>query len=113
MTFRLTATTSIKVPEPRAKQRCGWQNQALNQVGRFRYSVLPLVLIIEEKPELVCLLRFTTDGRCIGNTWHRTVDGARQQAGIEFNDLFLDWTLIPSDVEDVLSFALAAQSRQG
>jgi len=110
MTFRMTARTVVKVPEPKPRQQCGWRSQSLSTEVQSRYLESPIVLVIEESPEIVSLIRFTPEGRCIGNTWHRTVDGARQQAGFEFNDSTLDWALVPSSVEDVVSFELCGRN---
>jgi hypothetical protein len=105
----MTARTLVKFPEPKARQQCGWPSQLPKSKVKSRYLERPLVLVIEEKPEVVSLFRYTPEGRCLGNTWHRTIDGARQQAGLEFNDFFLDWALVPSDVEDVVSFELSGR----
>jgi hypothetical protein len=112
MTFRMTARTVVRVPEPKVKQQCGWYSQLPSRPTQSSYSTRDLVLVIEEKPEIVSLYRYAPDGRCLGNSRHRTVDGARQQAGFEFNDFFLDWVLVPAEVEDVISFELNARNDQ-
>jgi hypothetical protein len=108
----MTAKTVVKFAEPDARERYGWPSQLLMPGVESRYSERPIVLVIEEKPEFVYLHRYTPEGQCIGNTWHRTVDGARQQAGVEFNDYSLDWALVPSDVDDVVSFELVGRNEE-
>jgi hypothetical protein len=108
----MTARTVVKFPEPKPRQKCGWPSQSPRFRIQSRYLERPVVLVIEEKPEVVSLDRFTPDGLCIGNTWHRTIDGARQQAGFEFNDSSLDWALVPSDVKDVVSFELIGRNEE-
>jgi hypothetical protein len=112
MTFRMTARTFVKFPEPEVRQQYGWPYPLLWAGVAFRYLERPVVLLIEEKPEIVCLYRYTAEGRFISDTWHRTVDGAKQQAGLEFNDYALDWALVPSEVEDVVLFELSERSEE-
>jgi len=70
-----------------------------------------MILVIEEKSDWVLLIRLTTDGRSVENSWHRTVDGAKQQAIFEFNDSLLDWELVPAEVEDTVSFGLSLRDQ--
>lgn len=112
MTLRMTARAAVRVSDPKPKQaitrRCFSQSRRAPLPTQAR----TLILVIEEKREMVSLFRYSTDGRCLGSTWHRTVDGARQQAGLEFGDSFLDWVLVPSDVDDFVSFGLNSKDNQ-
>ena len=104
--FRLIAKTVVKVPEPQVRKQCGPLSRSLLPAARPGPAVSPIVLVIEEQPERVFLFRFDAGGRCVGDSWHLTIDGARQQAIAEFNDLLLDWEPIPAEIEDPVSFGL-------
>ena len=54
----------------------------------------PVLIAIEEKSDGVFLLRFGADGQLVGDTWHMTVEEAKQQARFEFGDL-LQWKAVP------------------
>lgn len=66
-----------------------------------------VLLAIEERPDGVFLFRFTANGEAAGDTWHRSVQEAQDQARYEFGDLLPQWKPVPDDVEDVVSFGLA------
>ena len=66
----------------------------------------PALVAIEEKPDGVFLFRFRHDGQVVGDTWHTTVEEAKQQARFEFGDSLSDWKSVPADVEDLVSFGL-------
>jgi hypothetical protein len=69
----------------------------------------PVLLIIEEKADGVFLFRFTGDRRCVGDTWHESVDQAKQQAAFEFQGLLSDWKPVPAQVADLISFGLEGE----
>jgi hypothetical protein len=66
----------------------------------------PVLIVIEEKADGIFLLRFTPSGNVVGDTWHRTVEEAKEQASFEFRDFLSDWKSVPPDVEDIVSFYL-------
>jgi len=69
----------------------------------------PAIIIIEQKPDGVFLYRYTADGRVVGDTWHMTVDDAKEQAHYEYGDSILPWKLVPADTADVVAFGLARE----
>lgn len=62
------------------------------------------VLVIEASEDGVLLLRYAASGRFAGDTWHPTVDEAKEQATYEFGGGALAWKEIPADVNDVVAF---------
>jgi hypothetical protein len=68
----------------------------------------PAVLLIEQKPDGIFLFRFTAESHCVGDTWHESIDAAKEQASFEFNDLITQWKEVPAEVSDPVSFGLAA-----
>ena len=70
----------------------------------------PALLVIEQKPDGAFLFRFMADRCCVGDTWHESVDAARQQAVFEFDDRLATWILVPDEVDDPISFGLASHA---
>jgi len=68
----------------------------------------PRVVLIEEKTSGVFLIRFTADGKVCGDTWHQSIDEAKEQAVFEYGDLLAEWRSVPQDVADPIAFALNA-----
>jgi hypothetical protein len=64
------------------------------------------VLVIEQEEDGIFLLRLTSDGRTVGDTWHRSIDEAKEQATYEFDGLVSEWKRVPSEVGDIVRFAL-------
>jgi hypothetical protein len=65
------------------------------------------VLLIEQKPDGIFLFRFSADGCCVGDTWHMSIEDAKEQAKFEFSDLISEWRPVPPEVDDVVQFASA------
>src|SRR5260221_2801857 len=53
------------------------------------------VLIIEHQSDGVFLLRYSDGGLCVGDTWHFSIEDAKEQAEVEFEGHLSDWELIP------------------
>jgi hypothetical protein len=67
----------------------------------------PRVLIVEATPGGgFALNRFSSDGAFAGDTWHETLDEAKEQASYEYEDALGEWQEVPGDVIDAVSFAL-------
>ncbi len=64
------------------------------------------LLVITTKPDGVFLERFAFDGEFAGDTWHRSVEEAKQQADSEFGPRLGEWRSVPQDVEDPVRFGL-------
>jgi hypothetical protein len=63
-------------------------------------------LTIEEEADQIFLYRFGKDGVCVGDTWHRNVDEAKEQALYEYGDAVGQWTDVPPDQKDMGAFGL-------
>jgi len=57
-------------------------------------------LVIEQDDPGFLLFRYTTDGSFAGDTWHETVDHAKEQANFEFGNAVSEWSSVPDDVAD-------------
>lgn len=106
MPIRLIARISGRLLEPKVKYYRGLPPELTDGNDRRELLETPALIAIEEKTDGVFLLRFTADGQVVGDTWHMTVEEAKEQARFEFGALVSDWTSVPAHVEDLLSFGL-------
>lgn len=67
----------------------------------------PDVLVIEEQASGVFLFRYTRDGDFGGDTWHMTVDDAKEQAEREYEGIVGEWRQVPPETTDAVAFALS------
>ena len=67
----------------------------------------PVLLVIEVKTDGVFLFRFSAERSCVGDTWHKSVGEAKDQAAFEFNELLSTWKVVPEKTDDVFLFGLA------
>ena len=58
----------------------------------------PLFLTIMEMDSGIFLHRFDGEGRCVGDTWHTSVEEARDQARFEYNCDDNTWKSIPDHI---------------
>ena len=72
-----------------------------------------LFLVIEESPEGFFLYRYSVEGDCVGDTWHMSIDEAKHQAAYEYEGLVGNWTDVPPEVEDVVTFGLNRVNQLG
>jgi hypothetical protein len=66
------------------------------------------VLLIEQSEEGVFLLRYAATGHFAGDTWHPTVEQAKEQAVFEYGDAVAEWRQVPADINDVMAFMASA-----
>jgi hypothetical protein len=68
--------------------------------------VAALFLAIEEKPDGVFLYRYDAQGECVGDTWHMSVDDAKEQANYEYGSEVLNWQSTPQDIQNIAEYVL-------
>ena len=109
--IRLTAKLAGPLTEHKVKHYVGLPPELTE--GRDHRELLPVAasVAIVEKPDGVFLYRFAEDGQEVGDTWHRNVGEAKEQAQYEFGNLLTDWIPVPREVkdEDLASFGLNAR----
>lgn len=69
----------------------------------------PDLVVIDERPEGVFLLGLTANGEFAGDTWHRSVEEAKDQAAHQFG-ANLRWTSIPESESDPVQYAVRAHA---
>jgi hypothetical protein len=55
----------------------------------------------------VFLFRYSAERKCVGDTWHKSVDEAKSQAAFEFNELLSSWKIVSDKTKDVFFFGFA------
>lgn len=109
-TPRFTARVIYAPDAPKTKHFRGAPPRIAGGVDARQLLAVPALLLIEQKPDGVFLFRFTADNRCVGDTWHESIDAAKQQATFEFDELLSAWKAVPVDVTDPVAFGLAPDS---
>ncbi len=104
MPIRLTAKVTGHPPESKVKHYRGLPPQLTSGRDKRELMEPPALIALEEKPDGVFLFRFSVEGQVVGDTWHMTVEEAKEQARFEFGDLLSEWKAVPADVEDLVSF---------
>jgi len=69
------------------------------------------LLMIDETADGIYLPHFDADGSDGADTWHETVDDAREQAAFEFEGLLGEWDPVPHEASDLRAFARATMRR--
>lgn len=72
---------------------------------RERLAV-PRVLVIESRPDGIFLDRYGESGDEVGDTWHQSIDDAKEQAQVEYGSHLGDWTEVPESEDDSVAFGL-------
>jgi hypothetical protein len=65
---------------------------------------IPLIIMISTKPDGIFLERFDETGADAGDSWHQSVEEAKEQARGEYGE-FGEWTMVPEDEADPVAFA--------
>lgn len=86
ISVRLTAQLTENTAAANAKHYHGRPPELAGGVDTRVELARPAYLTTEETSEGVFLCRFTSDGRPVGDTRHRTVAEAKDQAQFEYGD---------------------------
>ena len=65
-----------------------------------------VILLVEDADPGAMLFRYTAYGEFGGDTWHPSVDDAREHAIYDYSDALGDWVDVPEDVEDPHAYAV-------
>jgi hypothetical protein len=106
MTIRLAALINADAAEPKVGHFRGLPPELTGGQDDRERLPGPRVVVIKEDPDGIFLYRYTEDGSVVGDTWHQSVDEAKEQASFEYGELLNEWREVPSDVSDPVAFAL-------
>lgn len=62
------------------------------------------ILVITERADGVVLDRLAEDGAEAGDTWHTSVEDAKEQAIYEYGEKVIGWLPMPEGVTDVIQW---------
>lgn len=65
-----------------------------------------VILLIADPERGAMLFRYTAHGALAGDTWHASVDDAREHAIYDYSDALGDWVDVPEEVEDAHAYAV-------
>ena len=65
-----------------------------------------VILLVGDADGGAMLFRYTAHGEFAGDTWHATVEDAREHAIYDYSDALGDWVDVPIDVEDAHAYAI-------
>jgi hypothetical protein len=65
-----------------------------------------VILLVASDDPGAMLFRYTAHGEFGGDTWHESVEGAREQAAFEYEDALVEWVDVPEEVEDAHAYAV-------
>lgn len=85
-------------------------NPPVSKDAEKNKTLLPIagVVIIEKRQGAIYLERYDNDGQWGGNTWHKTIEDAKNQAKFEYGDSLIKWIEIHESVNDPVKYALEA-----
>jgi hypothetical protein len=65
-----------------------------------------VILLIGDADPGAMLFRYTVHGEFGGDTWHPSIDAAREHAIYDYSDALGDWIDVPDDIEDAHAYAI-------
>jgi hypothetical protein len=68
--------------------------------------VADVILLVADADPGAMLFRYTAHGEFGGDTWHPSVEAAREQAGEEYGDALGQWMEVPEESADPHAFAV-------
>lgn len=71
-----------------------------------------VILLIAGPDPGAMLFRYTAEGELGGDTWHPSLDSAREQVEYEYEDALGDWVHVPAAVDDAHAYAVQYAAEQ-
>jgi len=65
-----------------------------------------VILLVAGGDPGAMLFRYTVAGEFGGDTWHPTLENAREQVAYEYEDAIGEWVDVPADVDDAHAYAI-------
>ncbi len=65
-----------------------------------------VILLIGDAEPGAMLFRYTAHGEFGGDTWHPTIEAAREHAIYDYSDALGNWIDVPDDVQDAHAYAI-------
>jgi hypothetical protein len=79
-----------------------WQNTDSSKLA----MPFPDVLLLVSDGNRAMIYRYKQDGTFCGDTWHESIEDAKQQAIFEYQGALQAWSLVPTEEQDAREFAI-------
>ena len=111
--IRLYAAIHARVLHPRTSHVVGSLSEAIDRPEAAQPLPSPDILVIEKESEgNVFLYRLTRSGEAGGDTWHPSVEEAKEQAEYEYGATLDEWRDVPTTQADARAFAVRLITEQ-
>ncbi len=67
---------------------------------------IPLIIVVSIRPGGIFLERFDETGADAGDSWHQSIEEAKEQARQEYGESIGLWAPVPNNEEDPVAFGL-------
>lgn len=95
---------------PATRHATGLPVELANGIGASAPMPWPCVVLIHRNGSGIFLDRYTRDGQPAGDTWHTSLQEAKEQAAEEYNGMLGRWVEVPNDIPDDLVVAFALEN---
>jgi hypothetical protein len=93
------------------KHYVGLPPELTHGMDQREQMAFPAFLVLEETPDGTFLYRYDAKGQCVGDTWHLTIDAAKDQAACEYKGALGTWQDIAPEIEDAVALGIASLKR--
>lgn len=106
MVYRCVAKVNVAEGEAKVKHYSGLGPEFAAQVGSSPGVLMPNAdfIVMKESDNGFRIERYTNGGGFCGDTWHPSIEEAKDQAKYEYEDGLGDWIDVPDGVEDIKTF---------
>lgn len=79
---------------PASERKTLWDDEQGDADLVYSPLTTPTLVEIIQLNEEIHLLRLNSSGNCISDTWHASIDAAKEQASLEYEVREADWILL-------------------
>lgn len=103
---RLISKIIGQLPEPQIRHYRGFPPNITGGKDLREQLGTPVLLLIDNKLSGIFLFRYAQNGEVVGDTWHTSIDEAKEQADSEYGDFISEWVSVPDTVKDAFTYGL-------
>ncbi len=108
--MRYVATIRQTDLHPSTRHAIGLPIELANGIAEPTPMPWPFVVLIHHNQSGIFLDRYTRDGQPAGDTWHKSVAEAKEQAAEEYDGMLGQWIEVPDDVQEDRLIAFASEN---
>ena len=109
---RLIAAIKPGGPPPSTQHFAGLPVALGGRAEERRLLPRAVLVLIEPRDDGVFLYRYSETGEFGGDTWHASVEEAKDQAAFEFGESLAPWQPVPDSIVDAHEFAVRRSQAQ-